>query len=511
MEVQEMKKRNLVIMLGLLAACCVQATVAATRTEADRRRAENVERQFRQQFEKVSAEFAPKLEPLLKRAAELGLQEEVAALWERLKELYPQGFYDNPPAAAGVAASEAEIEQYKKEKADAFGAQANSLMALAQQCYRAGLIGRAYDMVWEAIRYDPDHRTARRLLGQVGYEGDWVSLYAANMMRRQMMFSDEFGWIRKADLPRYEQGLLPLGNRWLPREQVEAVRSTWAHAWIYETEHYRIRTNTALADAVEFGKYVEENYELFFRVFLGYFSAKSQSDMLFGVNQPKDKLQVNYLADRDEYLRLIGEGASGTLGVYTGRDKTAYFFKTDWSTNIRVLKHETTHQLFDASQRTSYRLSRGTWVVEACATYMETCRRRDSRIATEGANAPWVRNFADILKNGGEVAIQQFDEVNSYIGFQMLTIAYPQAASLAYYLMEFEDGKYRERFVDYVTAFYTGRLSRAGSLEEYIGVPFAEMDEEFHRFILGEDGYKERLQRLKERQQEGVELEVIFE
>jgi len=506
-----MKKLSLVIMLGILAAYCVQARAAGSRTEADRRRAENVERQFKEQFEKVSGELAVKIEPLVKRAAELGLAQEAAALWERLKELYPQGFYDDPPAVADVAASDTEIEQYKNEKVELLKAHANTLMTLAQQCYRAGLIGRAYDMVWEAIQYDPDHSTARKLLGQVRYEDEWVSLYTANMMRRGMIFNDEFGWIRKADLPRYQQDLLPLGGRWLPREKVEEVRSTWAHAWIYETEHYRIRTNTTLADAVEFGKYVEENYELFFRVFLGYFSAKSQSEMLFGVNQPKNKLHVNYLADRDEYLRLVGEGASGSLGIYTGRDKTAYFFKTDWSTNIRVLKHETTHQLFDASRRTSYRLSRGNWVIEACATYMETCHRRNGRIATEGTNAPWVQNFADILKNGGEVTVKEFDEINSYFGFQMLPVAYPQAASLAYYLMESEDGKYRERFVDYVTAFYTGRLSRGGTLEEYIGVPFDEMDEEFHRFILGEDGYKERLQRLKESEEEEPELEVIFE
>ena len=485
-----MKSISATIVAALLLAALQPCNAAGRRDgeTANRKRSENMERAFKHFYEKENARFGQKLKKLAAWCAEKGLNEQASDVWAKAREMDPEieGEAPSDDAAAPTAQDEA---QFAKRKKKLFEEHARELLALGKKCYKTGLIGRAYDMVSEVVLYKPHHATARKLLGQVKYKDGWLDIYDAMQMRRGKVFTDEYGWVRKRDLPKYEQGLLPIRGRWVAKEKVEEIRKSWVHAWKYNTEHFEINTNVGLADAVAFGKIVEDNYDLFFRVFIGYFSSKSQTGMLFGSQRVKRRMKVNYFAEEEQYLKSVKYGP-GTAGIYLGERKTSNFFKTNLESNICVVKHETTHQMF-AETKKSRDSWHGAWVVEATATYMETCTRKDGKIVTEGKKARWVERFIPMLKINLAVPLKRFDHA-TYGGFQNFSpMAYPQAAALGLFFMESEDGKYRERFVDYVTAFYSGKFKDSGALARYIGVPLNRLETEFYLYYLGEEGLKE--------------------
>ena len=492
-----MKRALIVLAAALALAAAPQPCYGAARRareKALRKRSENLERKFKHYYEKENAEFGGKLKELASWCAEKGLNEEASEIWRRAQAMDPE-IEGDAPSSADAAPTEDDITECARKKKALLDEHARELFKLGGKCYKTGLIGRAYDMVWEVVQFDTDHEKARKFLGQVKYRGEWRTIYDALQLRRGKVFTEDYGWIPKKYREKYEQGLLPFQRRWLPAEKVEEIRSSWAHAWKYSTEHFAIQTNVGLADAVAFGKVVEDNYEVFFRVFIGYFSPKSQTEMLFGAQRLKQRMKINYFATKEEYAGSV-RNAGGSAGMYIGRARTSNFFKMHSKSDIRILKHETTHQMFAETKKKSLPIGCGAWVVEATATYMETCYRKDGKIVTEGKEAPWVKHFIPMLKADQAVPLGLFDQV-TYEGFQMLgPIAYPQAASLALFFMEAEDGRYRERFVDYIAAHYSGRLINSGALAEYIGAPLQHLEREFHLFFLGEEGLAD-LEKLK--------------
>jgi len=491
----------LALLLCVVGPATAEAASGSSREGQRRTRSENLERRFRVLFDKLNVEFSAKLQELAQWCADEGLGKEAAAVWEQARGLDPE-LQGEAPRAGGAVAGEEKRKEFEQRLKELRKEHARDLYSLGKKCYKSGLVGRSYDMVWEMLRYDPDNATARKLLGQVKYQGQWMSRYDALQRKRGLVFTEEYGWVPQKHLERLKQGYLPHQGRWLPKEEVEKLRSAWSNAWEYETEHFTIRTNTTLSEAVAFGKVVEENYDLFMRVWISYFSPRNQGEMLFGQRGSSRKMKVNYFSTREEYAKATGMSDPNNAGVYMSNSRTSYFFKTSLARNIQVLKHETTHQMFAETKRARYSSKHGAWVVEAVATYMETCHRRDGRIATLGRNSHWVVMFTGILKANGAVPLKEFDALN-YEQFQQLgAAAYAQAASLALYFMEAEDGKYRERFVDYVRAYYSGLLrSGGGRLEKYLGESYETLEHDFCIYLLGEEGLKE-LEALRQKQAE---------
>ena len=480
----------LLIAVGALAAAgwALGATKRdkADADEAQRKRSENIERKFKKVFDKQNADFALKLKGLAEWCAEKGFGENAREFRDKAKELGP-AIEGELPQAADVTPSDADKAALAAKKKAVYDAHAGELFDLGATCFKAGLVGRSYDMVWEIIKYSPDHAVARRILGQTKYDGEWMDIWEAGQLKRGRIFSDQYGWVTKTDLAKYEKDFMPLPPKgWLPRDQVEEIRGKWASGWEFDTEHYHIKSNTSLVDAIAFSERCEQNYKLFFRVYIGYFSSKNQGEMLFGNKRDSKLMKVNYYATKEDFKRLSA-APDFAAGVYMPMFKTAHFYKIDSASDTRVLKHEATHQLFAESRRVS-QSQHGAWVVEAAATYMETCDRVGGEVIAQGRKALWVQQFKQVLKSNQAVALKDFDQL-SYEGFlgKGAMVSYPEAASLACFLMEADDGNYRERFVDYIEAFYCGKLNVAGQLDKYIGVSYLDLDEQFRAYIMEGD------------------------
>ena len=62
---------------------------------------------------------------------------------------------------------------------------------------------------------------------------------------------------------------------------------------------------------------------------------------------------------------------------------------------------------------------------------------------------------------------------------------YAQAMALAVFLLNGQDGVYREAFLDYVADGYRGRIRKVDALSDALGVDFETLDREFLAYLVG--------------------------
>ena len=131
--------------------------------------------------------------------------------------------------------------------------------ALADECLR-GVIAR-----------QPDHPEARRLLGYVPHQGGWATPYAVRQLQDKKVFHATYGWVPSAWIEHLEQGELPAPlergqkqPRWLPADEADRLHGDWANRWKIFTEHFEIQTDVPLAEAITFGRHLENLHEVFY-------------------------------------------------------------------------------------------------------------------------------------------------------------------------------------------------------------------------------------------------------
>ena len=82
---------------------------------------------------------------------------------------------------------------------------------LARRAVRQHEPSLAYILVLEAIRENPDHEGARRVLGYQKYRNQWHTPYEVRKLRGGLVWSDKFGWLSKGALDHYQRGQRPAG------------------------------------------------------------------------------------------------------------------------------------------------------------------------------------------------------------------------------------------------------------------------------------------------------------
>ena len=391
---------------------------------------------------------------------------------------------------------------------------ARDLFDLAAAAYRVGDVSTCYELVCEVIEHDPDHPQARGLLGQTRSHNQWVTPYAAAKLTSGQIWDSRFGWIAKKQLARYENGERPWKGQWLPAEEVAHYRSDWANAWEIETEHYLVRTNVSLERGVAFAEKLEKLYSIFFRLFAGFFTPREQLAVLFeararrdGAARPADvvprgprRFHVDFFASFEQYAAAvrphirtgahIRTGVEGTTGVYVPGTRTAYFFADEQMDEATVI-HEATHQLFaetrDHPQAAA--LHGNHWVIEGIACYMESFRDRGDHVELGSWQTPRLQiGRARIVEQNLYVPLDKLVRLgmDDFRGPAIFAL-YSQSACVCRFLMQYDNGIYREALVKYLEEVYAGRANSA-TLSELTGVDYTGLDEQCRSHIeAGED------------------------
>ena len=373
--------------------------------------------------------------------------------------------------------------------------------ALADECLR-GVIAR-----------QPDQPEARRLLGFLPYQGGWATPHAVEVLARGFVEDPIYGWVEGDWVSHLRRGELPSPDlkRWLPAAEADDLRRDFANGWRITTEHFRIRTNVPLSEAISFGRKLEALHQLFFALMadvIGPDQLPMAQRFKYTGAKPvlsKNVYQVYYFATREEFAQHLapiqGDGARISLGTYVPKKESramggiSYFFN-DVGGQLDVestLYHEASHQLlFESAGPDDYVKNVGQyWVFEGLGTYFETLQHEpDGSLRIGGLVGPRIAQARKRLLTRNEfIPIKELVAFNParFKGDQGgdVFLNYAEAMALAAFLMQGDGGRHREAFLDYVQDTYKGRFrGRSGrGLDDRLGMPYPELNRAFLDYL----------------------------
>jgi len=370
--------------------------------------------------------------------------------------------------------------------------QAKRYFQLARTAIHAGQPSLAFDLVHAAVAEDPDYEPVRRLLGYQEFHGQWRTRWEIQKLRADNIWDERFGWIRKAELPRYEKGERPYRGRWISAEEDARLHADIRRGWDVETEHYSIRTSHGIEAAVRLGRRLEDLYRVWRQIFVCYYATPQQVEAMFDRQAPRMNLprfKVVYFRDRAQYQRdLAGvlPGIENSEGVYLTNMRRAYFFGGDDADEETVL-HEATHQLFYESRPVARAAgeSANCWVIEGIAVYMETLRREGDYYVLGGFDRPRMKAARyRLFKSQFYVP---FETLSRYGLGQLqadpnMPKLYSQIAGWTEFLVYYDQGRYRDALVDYLIGVYNGSQDPT-LLARLCRTSYDELDREYREFM----------------------------
>ena len=220
-------------------------------------------------------------------------------------------------------------------------------------------------------------------------------------------------------------------------------------------------------------------------------------------SQPPRLHQVWYFASKAEFVEhlspRLGAEVALNLGFYdppkSGRGRVPAYFYRDPDGQIpetATLYHEVSHQLlFETAGPNSYTKNFGNfWVFEGLGTYFETVSRRSrtARSKSAGWSGPRIAEaYQTLVVRHGMIPLAKFvafdestfrDKIQIYQNYQ-------QAMALTVFLMQWDQGAYRDGFLDYVRDAYHGRIKRGVSrgIQDRLHQPYAILEKQFLTFL----------------------------
>ena len=458
---------------------------------------------YRREHRERQEEFADSLQELARFCDEKGLAEASAEIRKLAEPPLPQSLRAEPlpkQVRERIPLDLPPDERYWRSQLRRLQEQyAKDLYVLSRKVLYAGSPSYAYDLVREVARHDPDHRSARRLLGYVRYGQQWVTPFAASQLRRHQVWHEQFGWLPKSYVEKYEKGLRFFQGRWMTAAQEAEIRRDFNHAWQIRTDHFLVKTNHSLQRGVEVAQALEDFYSYFFQTFAAFFNTPEQMQKLFNgngssgtrVNRPH---LVHYYRDRDEYNRRLIKKIPQiaiTNGLYYTADRTCYFYHDPDRSNERTLFHEATHQLFyeSSSKQRPIAVNSDFWIVEGIACYMESFNRGPGRLSL--GDPRYVRFRAArhrYLADGYYVPLQKLVlmGMEEFQSDPNISKNYSQASGLAHFFMHYDDGRYRDALIQHLSDIYSPderRSARPRSLAELTRTEWRELDRQYGQYV----------------------------
>jgi Protein of unknown function (DUF1570) len=378
---------------------------------------------------------------------------------------------------------------------------ADQLFGLAKAAANAGQISLAFQWTTEAVRENPNHAEARRVLGYVERDGEWLTPYGARMHDAGKVWNWKRGWVPVNDV----------GSRKTNSAADAAQHSDIRHGWAIRTDHFLVRTNHSLAAGAELAARLERLYQIWRQLFAGFFYSDEEVRGLFAGERiarvPARQFKVFYHRDRDDYVNtlshrqpMIGE----TLGIYFDTNAEAHFFAPDSNSSgdpnaksasaglaIATLNHEAVHQLFQESKPAARHIGARAnfWVIEGVATYFETLTEhldpQAGRYFTIGeldkGRLPTARRS---LKEGQYTPLAELTRMgkDDLQHSPNIRQQYAESCGLAAFFINAQHGRYREALVRYLQAVYSGRDTEQ-TLAELTGAGYADLDAAYRRYM----------------------------
>ncbi len=438
------------------------------------------------------ASYREKLEAVAKRCDVENLPEAAAAIRAWVPERDPEQLTLFLPPSEGVPFADSNSPARTVAWRHLRDEQADALMELARQAVAEHRPSIVMELVVEALRENPDHERARKILGYAKYQGAWRTPFEIRQLRSGKVWHERFGWLPKSHGERYERGERFALGRWMTADEEAQLRSDMSRGWRVETDHYVVTTNHSLEEGVVLARRLELLHAIWRQVFSTYLATEQELARLLDGKAPRPlsrQHDVYYFGSRDEYITALRPAQPQieiTLGIYFDTTRKAYFFAGE-EQDPGTLYHEAAHQLFQETRNVSQQIGvqNNFWIVEAIACYMESLAAQEGYYTLGGANAgrvPAARHR--LLIDQFYVPLTEL----AALGRQQLqrdpriAMIYSQSAGLADFFMHAGEGKRRDALNRYLTMVYAGR-TRPQTLAEAMGESFETLDAQYRAFM----------------------------
>ncbi len=499
----------------VFAIACLTLLVPPS-AQAQRRDQEERRRQVQyDKYDKLQTDFAKSLEEIANFCERIGNQQQAKAIRDLARPAKREGLHTQslprqlqPDIATDLPVDE---RQWRVELRHHQQQHATNLYQLAQRVLEIGDVRFAYDLIYEAIRQNPDCAPAREFLGFERSGTEWVTPFEMRMRRDQMVDTPQFGWLPKDQVARYEageryfKGGRGISGRWVSAAQEAELRRDFKNAWVIPSEHYVIKTNHSLERGVELSRQLEDFYQLFFQTFAGFLTTQDQRVALGkgrrrSVSKP---FEIHYFREKEDYvtrLRPRVPEIAITTGLYLTDTGIAYFYhqpEMDEDPNgaaTRTIFHEATHQLFSETRKSRRKTTMvgekaHFWIIEGIACYMESFTKENGGYTL---GDPEYQRF--------RAARYRYINDEYYIPLQKLTTMgsqqiqhspeirriYSQASGLAHFFMHYQDGKYRDALIEHLSQLYSrNRKIRESpaTLPDLTGIDYSTLDAQYGQFL----------------------------
>jgi hypothetical protein len=485
-------------LIGSLAICCSVA-IAPRISQAQTSRVRDARSILKESRDRHFREFANQMEKLAQSCEDKNMNEAAELVRSRVINIEPQSHNLRAlpkEVTPDIPNNLPDGERFWRTQLRALEKDySQDLYLLSRRALNDGYPSNAYTLVRESAMHDPDHPAARKILGFVRQGNEWVTQFAASQIKKGNVWHEEFGWLPKQHLARYTNGERYFKSHWVSAEKERELRRDFLNAWEIRTDHYLIKTNVSLERGVELGRALEDFHEFFYETFAGFFATREQMMHLFDgtakavTSNPRPYI-IHYYRTRDEYVAQLKKEFPNieiTNGIYMTTTRIAHFYHDPNNDNEATLYHEGTHQLFFESHTLNRPIGDNAhfWIIEGIACYMESFQRKagdyslgdPNYIRFEGARV-------NLLQKGFYVPLNKFSAMGMR-DFQTqpdLAKNYTQAAGLARFFMEYDDGRYREKLVQHLAQLYssnTRERDTAPGLDKLTGVSFEELDKQY--------------------------------
>ena len=423
-----------------------------------------------QKRDKLAQEFGSQLKPILEQC---GQDQRTALQRELLIRRDPKRTYVFLAPVTRLKNNHGIPENTFEQLKQARSQYSQKLFELAQAQAEQKNASMAFQLLHEAIYYDPDHAQLRKILGHrlTDDQKNWHVASGRLRIRKASRAHPEFKW------PRGEY-------------------------YLCSTSHFEIASQANETETEQLARKLEQWHGIWRQVFFDYWSNPGTLvrwiDGKGSVRIPSRKFKVIFFKNEQQYIETLSTrvpGIQGSSGYYDDREKMSFFFAGD-RTVEDTWRHELTHQLFSETTRTvkSPFESQFLWLGEGIAMYFESLTQHDGFVTLGGFDSRRL-----------QYARRRYIKEQYFVPIKTLSAAsqkefqthpdrakiYSQSAGVAHFLMNSSYGNLQRPLSGFLKLCYQGKLKK-DAFAKSLGISYEELDKQYQAFLLVQTGEIER-------------------
>ena len=340
---------------------------------------------------------------------------------------------------------------------------AETRMAMAMWQFSNNNKKEMTQLLEEVVALVPQHDMANRMLGREKVDGRWLQGDELKLAQGFVKYKGE--WVTKEAKENLEKGLLEYRGKWVTQDEYyeksgykrhrgkwldprtykkvakreqqfrefTKQRADWNNAWEFNSKYFKIKTNTPHQVAKEMAIAMDMCFERLKEV--------------FGLRKKIPLVPLEIYATQEQFMRGSAEAgipmSPGVLGYFYwggGGSGIRCFYAGSIEQTLSTLFHECTHLVI----RQVIGNEVPTWSNEGLAVFLEDAKREEDTINLLAI--PWSRvSHLRQQMQAGKISLNRL--VQNQTGYSVEY--YPQGWSLIYFLLFYDDGKYRGKFMQY--------------------------------------------------------------